>query len=127
PISGGTHIAWSEFNATTIGPTGPQDYGVFVYDFQNGSGRYVCMNPEIPIGGRTYRCFGEHLTWPATNLIVTGQDLVEIRTDLTGAPRTIWQDLNMTILNGEVGTPDLNQRAVPFFPRFPLSISYARD
>jgi hypothetical protein len=127
PVSGSTRIAWSEFNATTIGPAGPVDFGVFLYDFQNNTGHYVCMNPQIAIGMRTYRCFGQHLAWPATNLIVTAQDMLEVRLDTTNPPNTLLCDLDNSIINQETGTPDVSARTFPFFPRFPLSISYAAD
>jgi hypothetical protein len=125
PDPSSPRIAWSEFNATTLSPAGPSDYGIFVYDYNSRSGRYACMNPPIQIADRAYRCFGEHLSWPRSDLIVTGQDLLEVHLD--GGETTIWGDLTSSIIRQEVGTPQIGARPDGFFPQFPLSISYSRN
>lgn len=131
PNPASLRVAWSEFNAITFGPGGPTDFGIWVHNYQTDTGRYACQSPPIYLGDRSrpYRCFGQHLTWVAANgasFIVTGQDLLEINVD-TGELSTIWPELIVGLQSQQSGIPDIGDNPSGFFPRFPLSVSYARN
>jgi hypothetical protein len=129
-------LAWTEFNATTIDPnTGPHDYGVWVHDYKAISGHYVCRSAPDghTIGAEMlmrdigpYRCFGEHLAWPAPNVLVLGQDLLEIHTD-TGELVPVWQKVIDGINMMQIGQALTQTLQGAFFPAFPLSVNYAPD
>jgi hypothetical protein len=124
PTENGSKLAWSEFNATTLGGAGPTDFGVYIHDFVNETGRYACQSPPVAIGDRPkpYRCFGQHLAWPFAEYIVTGQDLVEINL-IQGTLSTIWPEVIIGVQQQQLGVPDIGERT--FFPRFPISLSYS--
>lgn len=125
PMPTSTRLAWSEFNPTTITVEGPQSFGIWVHNFANGTGRYACQSPPVRIRDRAapYRCFGEHLAWPLPNVIITGQDLLEVNFD--GTLDTVWDHVITGISTQMFGTPDVRRSASGFFPRFPLSVSYS--
>jgi len=133
PKMGSTRLAWSEFNATTLGSTGPNDYGVFIFDYQNNTGKFACKGVNGVTAGAPNRfspfpptrCFGQHLTWPREDVLVLGQDLLEIFPD-TGVLTTIHGEIIKSIQSQQTGFPVTTGRADGFFPPFPISVSYDR-
>ncbi|MEL6186313.1 MAG: hypothetical protein AAFU79_16940 [Myxococcota bacterium] len=123
PIDGTTRLAWSEFNASTVGPAGPTAYAVRVYDLAAATGAKVCEGAyEDPEAG-TVRCFGQHLSWPEPDRLILGQQLLEIDPRLgpigSGLPN---------LLNGLAGgivVPERSPHPLGFFPAFPVSASFA--
>lgn len=121
-------LAWSEFNATTIGPAGPVDYGIWVHDYTTSAGRFACTSPAIPLpDGGVYRCFGQHLTWPQPNVIVADQQLLEIPLDGAPLDAVPYNKLVASLMGQQTGTPALTP--IPgvrpgFFDGFPLSASF---
>lgn len=123
PVDGTTRLAWSEFNATTVGPTGPTAYGVRVYDLANATGALVCQGAyEDPEAG-TVRCFGQHLGWPARDRLVLGQQLLEIDPGVGPTGSRLPTLLNG--LAGAIGAPERSPHPLGFFPAFPISASFA--
>jgi hypothetical protein len=125
PMPTSTRIAWSEFNPSTITVEGPQSFGIWIHDFSNASGHFACKSPAVRIRDRDapYRCFGQHLSWPLSDVIVTGQDLLEVHFD--GTLDTIWDNIVDGLLRAQFGTPDLTRGPPRFFGRFPISVSYS--
>lgn len=128
PLAGSRRIAWSEFNAQTLGPQGPIDYGVYVHDRVAATGRYLCKQGDLAHldglrAGRSFRCFGQHLTWPCPEAIVLPQDFIELYLD--GSPATTILPEVVTAAVGNLGDPVLSEPGDGFYPAFPLSASYA--
>ncbi len=123
PLERSNEVAWSEFNAETITQSGPTNYGIWIHDFQNKTGRYICEAPALIIGGVAYRCFGQHLVWPVPDTLVLTQQFLELST--TGQPAN---SVYPQILNGLTslpGTPKLEPAGIAgFHNAFPISASY---
>jgi hypothetical protein len=129
PRDGGTKLAWSEFDANSLGSVGPSTFGIYLHDLAGSTGRYICRSPErqVPneLGERPwgYRCFGQHLAWPIPEVIVSTQDLLEINLT-TGELATTWPQIVFGLQNSESGQPNLAANPLGFFPPFPISASY---
>lgn len=131
PTAGSSRIAWTEFNATTLSNSGPVDYGVFVFDLVNKTGKFACkaengITPNqgnLPQRAVAYRCFGQHMAWPREDALVLGQDMLEIFVD-QGRLDTIWGEVQHSIMSQQTGFPITTGRADGFFPPFPMSVSY---
>lgn len=121
PATGSSRLAWSEFNATTLGRLGPTSYGVWVHDLDAFSGRFACSDRTDVTGGP--RCFGQHLAWPEPRTLVLGQQMLEID-PATGPRRTLLGDL-LDALASQPGAVDRAPSLSGFFPPFPLSTHYA--
>lgn len=114
-------IAWTEFNAATVLETGPQTYGVWLHDYQLGTGDHLCQGNAV-VGQASWRCFGQHLAWPLDNAVVLTQSFLELYIDRS--PATSSYETLMTTLTGQnLGVPELDGPA-GFFGAFPLSASY---
>ncbi len=121
PILGSNRLAWSEFDATSLGPNGPQRYGIWLHDLANVSGQFVCQT-SYRIVDRVYRCFGQHLAWPIPNTLVLPQQFLEISLDGT-APNTVYLTILDSLTTQQLGQPIIEQ--IPgFYSPFPLSASY---
>jgi hypothetical protein len=127
PADTSKSLAWTEFSLSSIGPAGPVHFGIWIQDLADETGHYACQDGAYSIGGRAtpFRCFGEFLAWPLPNVLVTGQDLLEIHLD--GSPQTIWNSLIGSILSEQNGTPQVGDPGNGFFPQFPLSVSYSKN
>lgn len=127
-----TRLAWTEFAPGSIqAGFGPTEYGVLVFDYGAGTGTFACkaengVTPgtgSLPNRGRPYRCFGQHLAWPLEEVLVLGQDMLEI--SLTGQGlSTIWDSMLRSIETQQLGAPSIEPRGDGFFPAFPISLSY---
>lgn len=125
PLARSTRIAWSEFDATSLGPNGPVNYGIWLHDLAAFSGRFVCRGPYETQGGDVLRCFGQHLTWPDRNRLILPQQLLEI--DPNAGPLTTNLPRFLSGIAGLPGAPDRNPSPAGFFPPFPLSASFLGD
>lgn len=132
---GRTRIAWSEFAPSSIvGGAGPTEYGVFVFDYRNTTGFYVCksMNGVTPgtetltQRDRPYRCFGQHLVWPTDDILVLGQDMLWLSISDQGL-QSPWASLVETFQQQQLGIPQIGGRPDGFFPAFPISATYTSD
>lgn len=136
PNSLNTRLAWSEFDPKSIvGAVGPTVYGIFIYNYQNETGAFVCQSengltpgteflPQRP--DRFYRCFGQHMVWPIPEILVLPQDFLEIEV-MTGALSSVWSEVVVSLQVQQLGVPFIEPRGDGFFPAFPISASYAPD
>lgn len=123
PTPRSARLAWSELNATTLNPSGPLDYGVWVHDLRAAGGFYACRGDyEEPDLG-VVRCFGQHLAWPERDRLVLAQQLLEIDPSLRGPTVSRLPALLNGLASG-VGIPDRTASPSGFFAPFPLSVSY---
>lgn len=122
PIQPHERLAWSEFNAATLGGNGPVDYGVWLYDLGTLGGRFVCRGAVSLANGQTVRCFGQHLAWPDRNRLVLSQQLLEMDPE-SGRMNSRLPALLNGLASG-TGGPWLDPSPSGFFPAFPLSASY---
>lgn len=118
-------VAWSEFDARTVAPTGPTNFGIWIHDPIAKMGSYVCRAPGITVGDTTYRCFGQHLAWPIPGTLVLPQNGLEFSLD-GSPPDNVQGTLLSAIQVQQVGFPVIQQ--IPGFHRtFPISASYYRN
>ncbi len=120
PRVASTRIVWTEFAADTLGPAGPNSYGVRVFDYVTNTDFYLCRGPVL-VDGAAHPCFGQHLAWTINDAIILGQTFLELY--LNGAPATSsYQPLLASIGSQAIGAPVLEGGG--FFGSFPLSVSY---
>jgi hypothetical protein len=125
PGMGRNRLAWSEFNATTLGPNGPVDYGVWLHDLDTAGGRFICEGAWELEGVGVVRCFGQHLSWPRPSRIVLDQQLLLID-PATGDLGSLLPDLLAGLANA-TGSAERSPSPSGFFPPFPLSASFLGD
>jgi len=137
PAPGSTRIAWSEFDPTSILPgSGPSVYNVRVFDHTNTTSNFPCRAQDGKTPGAEFldardglpaqRCFGQHLAWPINDILVLPQDMLEISLS-KNALSSVWHSVIEGIQQQQSGIPDTKESGRGFFPRFPLSASYAKD
>ena len=137
PAPGSNRIAWSEFEAISILPgSGPQVYGVRVFDHVNTTSNFPCraQNGQTPgiqmLPPRdnlpAYRCYGQHLAWPTNDVLVLSQDMLEISLSKNTLD-SVWSMVIQGVQQQQTGIPDIAANVNGFFPRFPLSASYAQN
>lgn len=121
PRFGGTRLVWSEFAADTLGPGGPNDYGIRIFDFVTNTDRYLCRGNTL-VGGAPQRCFGMHLAWTVNDAVVLGQSFLELYLD--GSPSTsAYGSVIESVSSQTTGAPVL-EGPPGFYGAFPLSVSY---
>ena len=137
PAPGSSRLAWSEFDPLSIlSGNGPSTYNVRVFYNVKTNSNFPCraqdgMTPGIemlPVRKNlpAYRCFGQHLAWPTNDVIVLSQDMLEISLS-KNVLSSIWGAVVDGVQQQQTGIPDIAPNAGGFFPRFPLSASYAKD
>lgn len=134
PSPNDRRIAWTEFAPESIVTRfGPTIYGVYVYDHVANSGSYPCRSENgvtpntehLPArNDRGYRCFGQHMDWPAPDTLVLTQDLLEVSVSGTSPLGSSWDTLLRGVQNQQLGTPFINPTGTGFFPAFPISAHY---
>lgn len=126
PEAGSWRIAWSEFNPQTIGPggTGPQVYGLWVHDFRDNVGQFVCRDPAQQVMGTIQRCFGQHLAWPRPEVLVVTQSFFEIYLD-GRPPEQVFTNV-LSSVEGQLGGP-VFQFNLFGYTTFPMAASYSGD
>ncbi len=125
PMDRSYRIAWSEFDARTLGPTGPTSFGIWLHDPIAKMGSFVCQAPGITVGQITYRCFGQHLAWPVPNTIILPQNGLEFSLD-GSPPDNVQGTLLGAIQMQQVGFPVIEQIG-GFHRTFPISAGYYRN
>ena len=137
PAPGSTRLAWSEFDANSLlGANGPSIYGVRIFDYLNTTSSYPCRSNNgqtpgidmLPVRDSLpgYRCFGQHLTWATNDVLVLSQDMLEISLSKNSLD-SVWSSVIQGVQQQQTGIPDIAANRFGFFPRFPLSASYAAD
>ncbi|MEO1334059.1 MAG: hypothetical protein AAFV29_00380, partial [Myxococcota bacterium] len=125
PVAGSWRIAWSEFNPNSIDATGPTVYGLWLHDFRDNVGQFVCNDPAVVIGGTRQRCFGQHLAWPRPNVLVVPQSFLEVYLD--GRPsEQVYSVLLNSVQGQQSGAPVIVETAFGH-TTFPVSASYLGD
>jgi hypothetical protein len=122
PTPRSDQLAWSEFSVRTLTNAGPQDYGIWVHDMRANTGRFVCNSPTV-IQSIEFRCFGQHLEWPITNVVVLPQNFLEV--SLIGDdPTTIYTQVLDSVNTQQIGVPETTPAFPGFHRPFPISASY---
>lgn len=123
PAVGASRVAWSEFNVQTLGPQGPNDYGIWIHNYETATGRFICQSPPIVIEGVAYRCFGQHLVWPIDQAIILPQQFLELF-DTGNPPSSIYPRVIESISTQQLGIAETQVGNPGFFGAFPMSASY---
>ena len=125
PRNGAFGLAWSEFDPTSVGAFGPENFGLWLHDFRDNVGRLVCQSPGVTIGSTFQRCFGQHLAWPRPDVLIVTQSFMEVFVD-GRAPAEVYSVLLGSAQGQQLGAPVIEP--TPFgYTTFPISASYLGD